>query len=105
MEVCLGYVRNEAMMLRLEDDIAFINGEAQALKGVDKQMLEEFSAAIAAIPYSSDQEGYNALLNARRAAFLSALLGCSVGDECVDKVSAILDSVHYEVLKYLGEID
>ncbi len=105
MEVCLGYVRNEPQILRLEDEAVFINGEIQALKGVTKSMLEEFSATIAAVPYSTDQEGYKALLNAKRVAFLASLLGYSVGDDCVDTISAILDSVHYEVLQYLGEVD
>ncbi len=105
MEVCIAYMRDKPVVLRLEDDVVYIDGEALPMKGVDKAMLEDFAASIAAIPYSSDEDGYKALLNARRAAFLSNLLGCSVGDECVDKISAILDSVHYEVLLYLGEIE
>ncbi len=105
MEVCIAYMRDKPVMLRLEEDIAYINDEALAMKGVSQNMLQEFSAGIAAIPYSTDEQGYKALVNAKRAAFVSSLLGHAVGDDCVDKLSAILDSVHYEVLLYLGEVE
>ncbi len=104
MEVCIAYMREKPVMLRLEENIAYIDNEAQAMKGLTKDMLQDFSASIAAIPYTSDEEAYKALVNAKRAAFLSSLLGHAVGDECVDKVSQILDSVHYDVLLYLGEV-
>ncbi len=106
MEICIAYMRNKPVLLRLADDgIVYINDEPQAMKGVTKELLQDFSASIAAIPYSTDEEGYKALINSKRTAFLASLLGFAVGDECVDKISQILDSVHYEVLLYLGEVE
>ena len=58
--------------------------------------------AIQAIPYSEDP-GYEALVNARRAAFIAELLGRAVGDDCITLLTHILDHVHYDVLEYLGE--
>ncbi len=104
MEVCLAYMRGKPVMLSLEDGIVAIDGEVQAMKGLEEAVLKEFSESIAAIPYTTDEEGYKALVNAKRTAFLASLLSYAVGDDCVDTVSHILDSVHYEVLQYLGEI-
>lgn len=47
--------------------------------------------------------GYDALVNAKRAAFIVELLGRAVGEECVSLLTHILDHVHYDVLEYLGE--
>ncbi len=105
MEVCLAYMREKPVMLRLQEDTVYINDEPQAMKGLTQEDLQAFSKSIADIPYSTDQEAYKALINAKRAAFLATLLGYAVGDDCVNTITHILDSVHYEVLMYLGEID
>ncbi len=105
MEVCIAYMRGEAIMLRLDENLVYINDELQPIVGLTKTELEEFSKAVAAIPYSTDQAGYQALINAKRVAFISTLIGRAVGDECIDKISRILDSVHYDVLNYLGEYE
>lgn len=102
MEVCIAYMREQAVMLSLRDDILFLNGEAQPIKGISKEDLQEFSDTINAIPYTPGP-GYQALVNAKRTAFLVKLLGHAVGEECTDKLSHILDSVHYDVLEFLGE--
>ncbi len=105
MEVCIAYMRGKPVMLKIHEDMVYIDDEIQPIANLTKAELEDFSKAIASIPYSLDQEGYQSMLNAKRAAFLATLLGRAVGDECIDKISGILDSVHYDVLRYLGEIE
>lgn len=103
MEVCIAYMREQAVMLALRDGIVFLDGEAQPIKGITLEDLQTFSENVNAIPYSPGP-GYRALVNAKRAAFLVKLLGHAVGEECTDKISHILDSVHYDVLEFLGEV-
>ncbi len=104
MEVCVAYMRGKPVMLRLEEGITTMDGEILAIKGLEESALKEFSDSVAAIPYTIDTEGYKAMVNAKRTAFLAALLGFAVGDDCVNKITHVLDSVHYEVLVYLGEV-
>ena len=102
MEVCIAHIRGKPVMLGLVDGIVTIDGEMQPIKGLTEEQLADFAAQVSAIPYSPDP-GYKALVNARRAAFLASLLGRAVGDDCVNRVSHILDHVHMDVLEYLGE--
>ena len=102
MEVCIGEVRGKPVMLEVRDGVVSINGVAEPIKNLTEDDLKQFQESLDALP-RDDVEGYRALVNARRAAFLSSLLGKAVGDECVGKLTDILDHVHYEVLKYLGE--
>lgn len=102
MEVCIAYMHDKPVMLALREGIAYLNDEPQPIKYLTEEQLQEFSNAIGAIPYSADP-GYDALLNARRAAFIVDLLGRAVGEECVSRLTHILDHVHYDVLEYLGE--
>lgn len=103
MEVCIARMHGKDIMLELRNGIPHLDGEPQPIKNFDAQMLQEFSDALQAIPRTADAEGYQALLNARRAAFLVELIGKAVGDECVSRLTHILDHVHYDVLEYLGE--
>ncbi len=105
MEVCIAYMRGAPVMLRIEDGLVYIDDEQQPIVGLSIEDLENFSKSIASIPFGPDYEGYQALVNAKRAAFLATLLGRAAGDECVDKISKILDSVHFDVLEYLGEYE
>ena len=102
MEVCIAYLRGKPIMLELRDGIAYLDNEPQPIKYLDEAKLQEFSDSIQAIPYSADP-GYQALVNSKRAAFIVTLLGSAVGDECVAKLTHLLDHVHYDVLEYLGE--
>ncbi|MEG2172514.1 MAG: hypothetical protein RRY29_04575 [Desulfovibrionaceae bacterium] len=102
MEVCIAYMREQAVMLSIKDNIIFIDDEAQPIKGISQKDLQDFSDTVNAIPYSPGP-GYQALVNAKRTAFLIKLLGHAVGEECMDKLSHILDSVHFDVLEFLGE--
>lgn len=102
MDVCIAYVRGKPVMLTVKDGIAYIDEELQPIKGLTESDLRAFSQAVAAIPYSPGP-GYRALVNARRAAFISSLLGKAVGDECISRLTRLLDSVHYDVLEFLGE--
>ena len=102
MEVCIGEVRGKPVMLEVRDGVVSIDGVAEPIKNLDEEELRQFQESLDALP-KHDEEGYRALVNARRAAFLSSLLGRAVGDDCVGKLTDILDHVHYEVLKYLGE--
>lgn len=104
MEVCLAKIHDKPVMLELKDGIVYIDGEAEPIKGVTDADLEAFQAELDGIP-KSDDEGYEALLNAVRAAFLAKLLGKAVGDETISRLTHILDHVHYDVLKYLGEAE
>ena len=102
MEVCIGEVRGKPVMLEVRDGVVSIDGVAEPIKNLTEDDLKQFQESLDALP-RDDAEGYRALVNARRAAFLSSLLGKAVGDECVGKLTDILDQVQYEVLKYLGE--
>lgn len=102
MKVCIAYMHGKPVMLELRDGVAYIDDEAQPIKNLDPETLQNFSASISAIPYSADQ-GYDALVNAKRAAFIVDLLARAVGDDCVSRLTHILDSVHYDVMEYLGE--
>ncbi|MBD5646677.1 MAG: hypothetical protein HDQ89_03365 [Desulfovibrio sp.] len=102
MEVCIGEVRGKPVMLEVRDGVVSIDGVAEPIKNLTEDDLKQFQESLDALP-RDDAEGNRALVNARRAAFLSSLLGKAVGDECVGKLTDILDHVHYEVLKYLGE--
>lgn len=104
MEVCIGYMRGKAVLLSLSEGILFLDGEAQPIKGIGVNDLQDFADSINAIPYSPGA-GYAALVNAKRAAFLVKLIGHAVGEECTDKLSHILDNVHFDVLEYLGEME
>ncbi len=104
MEVCLGDMHGKPVMLKLENGIAYLNGEAQPIKNLTEKELAEYQKELDGLAVSSDP-GYEALVNAVRAAFIARLLGKAVGDECVDTLSHILDHVHYEVLKYLGDAE
>ena len=104
MEVCLATVNNKPVILELKDGVAYIDGVAEPIKGLTEQELGDFQAELDGVPDSGD-EGYEALLNAIRAAFLARLMSKAVGDEAIDRLTHILDHVHYEVLKYLGEAE
>lgn len=102
MEVCIAYLHGKPVMLELRDGIVYLNNDPQPIKYVSEEELRAFSAAVQAIPYSTDP-GYEALVNAKRAAFIVDLLGRTVGEECVSLLTHILDHVHSDVLEYLGE--
>lgn len=102
MKVCIAYMHGKPVMLELRDDIAYINDEPEPIKNLSREMLQNFSDAVSAIPYSADP-GYDALVNAKRAAFIVDLLAKAVGDDCVSRLTHILDHVHYDVMEYLGE--
>lgn len=102
MEVCIANMHGKAVMLELREGVVFLDNEPQPIKNVTEEELAAFSEAVRAIPYSTDP-GYEALVNAKRAAFIVNLLGRAVGDECISQLTHILDHVHYDVLEYLGE--
>lgn len=102
MEVCIGEMHGKPVMLSLKDGIAYLDGEAEPIKNLTEKELEDFQASIDTLPHSDDP-GYPALVNSIRAAFIAKLLSKAVGDETIDRLTHILDHVHYEVLQYLGE--
>lgn len=104
MEVCIGKVHNKPVMLEVRNGIVYIDGEAQPIKNLTEENLRAFQADLDSIP-PSENEGYEALQNAIRSAFLAKLLGSAVGDQCIGRLTDILDHVHYNVLKYLGEAE
>lgn len=102
MQVCLAKIHDKPVMLELRDGVAYIDGQAEPIKDLYEEDLQRFQSELDSVP-RSDNEGYEALLNAIRAAFLARLLGYACGDDCVSRLTEILDHVHYDVLKYLGE--
>jgi len=104
MEVCVARVQDREILLKLEGNLVYIDGQIEHIRGLSPEMLQEFAAELAAVPFAEDA-GYEARLNARRAAFLARLLGMAASEDSQDIVSRLLDSVHYDVLEFLGEID
>ncbi len=102
MEVCLAHLHGEPVMLKVENGMVYLDEELQPIKNLSEEELTTFTEGIHAVPYSTDP-GYQAMINAKRAAFIVSLLGRAVGEECVDRLSHILDHLHYDVLEYLGE--
>lgn len=102
MEVCIAVMHGKPVMLKLLDGVVYLDNEPQPIKNLGEEELAAFSDAIRATPPSADP-GHEALLNARRAAFIVTLLGKAVGDECISTLTHILEHVHADVLEYLGE--
>ena len=104
MEVCIAKIHDRPVMLSLDNGIVELDGQTEPIKGLTEEDLQTFQAELDGIP-KSDDEGYEALLNSIRAAFIAKLIGKAVGDDAIDRLSHILDHVHYDVLKYLGEAE
>lgn len=104
MEVCLAKIHDKPVMLELRDGRVYIDGEPEPIKNITEEDLRAYQSELDGVPVT-DNEGYEALQNAIRAAFLAKLLGHAIGDETVSRLTHILDHVHYDVLKYLGEVD
>lgn len=105
MEVILAYEHGKPVKLSLSDGVVLIKGEAQPIKNLTLEDLQKFQKNLDSLPPTEDPEAAEALRNSLRAAFLSSLLGKAVGDECITLLTDLLDNVHYDVLKYLGEVE
>ena len=104
MEVCIARIKNRDILLKLEGRLVYIDGQVEHIRGLTHEILRDFAAELAAVPVE-DHPGCQARLNARRAAFLSRLLGMAASEDSQDVVARLLDHVHYEVLEFLGEVD
>lgn len=104
MKVCLGEIHGKPAMLELKDDQVYLDNELVPIKNLTASELAAFQQELDGLP-TADAEAHAALANSVRAAFLAQLLGKAVGDECISKIQHILDHVHYDVLKYLGEAE
>lgn len=102
MRACLGEIHGKPVILEVKDGGVWLNGQLEPIKNISEKDVRKFNAEIEALP-KSDDPGYEALVNAVRAAFIAKLLGGAVGDDCIERLTHILDHVHYDVLKYLGE--
>lgn len=102
MQACLGKLHDKPVFIEIRDGLVYIDGEPQPIKNITEADIAAFQADLDSVP-QADEEGHEALLNAIRAAFIARLLGNAVGDDTVSRLSHILDSVHYDVLQYLGE--
>ena len=89
-------------MVQLKDQLVYIDGQIEHVCGLTHDMLHDFAEELAAVPFA-DHPGYQARLNARRAAFLSRLLGMATSEDSQDTVARLLDIVHYDILEFLGE--
>ncbi|MDR2695329.1 MAG: hypothetical protein LBC79_02995 [Deltaproteobacteria bacterium] len=104
MEVCIARIEGRDILLKLEGRLVYIDGQIEHIRGLTPEILRDFAGELAAVPFA-DHPGYQARLNARRAAFLSRLLGMSASEDSLDTVTRLLDHVHYDVLEFLGEND
>jgi len=104
MEVCIAQIKGREIMLKLEGQLVYIDGQIEYIHGLTDEILHDFVAELAAVPFE-EHPGYQARLNARRAAFLAALLGMAASEDSQNVVSRLLGSVHYDVLVFLGEAD
>ena len=104
MEVCIAQVKGREIMLKLEGRLVYIDGQIEHIRGLTDEILRDFAGELAAVPYE-DHPGYQARLNARRAVFLARLLGMAASEDSQDVVTRLLDSVHYDVLEFLGETE
>jgi hypothetical protein len=104
MEVCIARIKDREILLKLEGGLVYIDGQIEHIRGLTHEMLRDFAEDLAAVPVTDDP-GCQARLNARRAAFLARLLGMAASEDSQDIVSRLLDSVHYDVLEFLGETD
>ncbi|MDR0239535.1 MAG: hypothetical protein LBI88_04795 [Deltaproteobacteria bacterium] len=104
MEICIAQIKDRNIMLKLEGQHVYIDGQIEHIRGLTDAILHDFAADLAAVP-CAEHPGYQARLNARRAAFLARLLGMAASEASQDVVSRLLDSVHYDVLVFLGEAD
>jgi len=104
MEVCIARIKGREIMLKLEAQRVYIDGQIEHIRGVTDEILHDFAAELAAVPFE-EHPGYQARLNARRAAFLATLLGMAASEDSQDVVTRLLDSVHDDVLAFLGEAD
>ncbi|MDR1857792.1 MAG: hypothetical protein LBR22_11700 [Desulfovibrio sp.] len=102
MEVCIATMRGRPVMLSLLDGIAHIDGAPQPIKRLTEEELAAFAASLDAVT-CEDIAGRDAMLDAKRAAFVVELLGRAVGDDCVTQLTHILDHLHYNVQVFLGE--
>ena len=104
MEVCIARVKDRDIMLKLEGRLVYIDNQIEHIRGLTDEILHEFAEELAAVPFE-DTPGCRARLNARRAAFLARLLGMAASEGSQDAVTRLLDSVHYDVLEFLGETE
>ena len=104
MEVCIAQVKDRNIILKLEGQHVYIDGQIEHIRGLTDEILHDFAAELAAVP-CEEHPSYQARLNARRAASLARLLGMAASEDSQDVVSRLLDSVHYDVLVFLGEAD
>lgn len=105
MEVILANVRGKPVKLSIDEGVVSIGGVPQPIKNITNEDLQKFQKNLDSLPPTDDPEAAEALQNSLRAAFLSTLLGKAVGDECINLLTELLDNVHYDVLKYLGEVE
>ena len=104
MEICIACIKGRQIMLRYEPPLVYIDNEIEHIKGLTEKDLLDFKQETDSVPVE-DHPGYHARLNARRAAFLARLLGMAASESSQDTVMRILDSVHYDVLEFLGETE
>lgn len=104
MQVVLAERNGKPVILELRGTDVFIDGQQEPIKNLAEAELAAFQEELDNLP-DGDAEAKSALTNSVRAAFLAKLLGKAVGDDCVDRLSHLLDHVHYDVLKYLGETE
>lgn len=102
MKACLGKLHDKPVMIEVRDGVVYIDDEPEPIKNITEADIAAFQEDLDNVP-ESDNEGYEALLNAIRAGFLAKLLGNAVGDDTITRLTHILDSVHYDVLQYLGD--
>lgn len=104
MKVLLAEINNKPIYLELKDEQVYIDEKLEPIRNLTDDELKEFQKELDGLP-AEDKEAHCALTNSVRAAFLAKLLGKAADDESISHITEILDHVHYDVLKYLGEAE
>ena len=102
MEATLCEINGKPRKIAVKDGAVYLDGEAIPVKNIGEEDVRQYAEALKALP-ENDPEGRAVLKSALSAEFLVKLIGNAVGDDCVNRLTRLLDHVHYDVLKYLGD--
>lgn len=104
MKTCIGVIHDKPMIIEVKDGLVYLNDELMPIKNITEEDVQLLNDQLDSLP-KSDDPGIIAKANSYRAPFIVKLIGNTVGEDSIDRLSHILDHVHYDVLKYLGEVD
>ena len=104
MSVNLGEINGVEQVLSLLGGLVYVNDEPLAVKGVTPEEVESLTSELAEI-MAPDEEGLEAMRNAKRLQFVMSMLERAVGEGTVEYLTKLSGRLQYRVLCYLGEAD